>query len=66
MHPAQIENGTDYSFGYGFDALMNTVDVFEKWLHAISKLGKKVYFKGITGNHDRMTSKKEHDVWRTG
>lgn len=48
MHLAQIEYGTDASFGYGFDAVMHTVDIFEKWLAGMAKAGKKVYFKGIT------------------
>lgn len=66
MHPGQLENGLDPTYGYGFDAIMKTVDIFEKWLIAIHKTGKKVYFRGITGNHGRMTSRKEDDHWRTG
>jgi len=48
MHKNQIEYGTDANYGYGYDALMRTVTIFEKWLYAIAKSGKKVYFKGLT------------------
>jgi hypothetical protein len=66
MHAGQIEYGTDAKFGYWYDALMNTVTIFEKWLYAIAKSGKKVYFKWLSGNHDRFTQNKEDDHWRTG
>jgi hypothetical protein len=50
----------------GFDAVMKTVTIMEKWLTGLSKAGKKVYFKGMTGNHDRFTQNKEMDHRRTG
>lgn len=65
MHPNQIEYWTDASYWYWYDALMRTVTIFEKWLHAIAKSGKKVYFKWLTWNHWRFTQNKEDDHWRT-
>lgn len=65
MHTWQIEYWTDASYWYWYDALMRTVTIFEKWLHAIAKSGKKVYFKWLTWNHWRFTQNKEDDHWRT-
>ena len=45
MHPSQIAYGTEQKYGYGFDLIMNTVGIFEKWLAGIAKAGKTVYFK---------------------
>lgn len=64
MHKWQLAYWTDASYGYGFDALMRTVVIFEKWLASIAKHGKKVYFRGITGNHWRFTQHKEDDHFR--
>jgi hypothetical protein len=44
---------------------MNTVGIFEKWLAAIAKAGKKVYFKWLWWNHDRLTIKNDDDLYRT-
>ena len=66
MHPSQIAYGTDQKYGYGFDLIMNTVEIFEKWLQGIAKYGKTVYFKGLGGNHDRLTIKNDDDVYRSG
>ena len=46
--------------------MMETVKLMEKWLTGLAKAGKEVYFKGLTGNHDRMTQNKEFDHRRTG
>lgn len=45
MHPGQVEYGLDPTFGYGFETIIKTVDIFEQWLKAISATGKKVYFR---------------------
>ena len=65
MHPWQLAYGTEQKYGYGFDLIMNTVDIFEKWLQGIAKEWKTVYFKGLGGNHDRMTIKNEDDIYRS-
>jgi hypothetical protein len=66
MHPNQIENGTDYKYWYTFDLLLKTVEIFEKFLKHIAKNWKKVYFKGLPWNHDRMTWRNEDDKIRSG
>ncbi len=65
MHQGQVAYWTEQEYGYGFDLIMNTVGIFEKWLAAIARSWKKVYFKWLGGNHDRLTTKNEDDIYRT-
>jgi len=67
MHPGQIAYGTDHQYGkYGFDLMMDTVQIFENFFIELRKSGKKVNVKALTGNHGRMTANKEDDKKRTG
>lgn len=66
MHAWQIAFWTDAEWGYGFDLMMNIVQIFEKFLMSLFRAWKVVYFKWITGNHWRMTAWKEYDTQRTG
>jgi len=65
MHPWQLAYGTEQEWWYGFDLMMNIVVILEKFLLAIKKAGKMVYFTGIPWNHDRMTQAKDMDVQKT-
>lgn len=65
MHPNQLDEWMDPTFPKGFDAMMETVKLMEKWLTGLAKAWKEVYFKWLTGNHDRMTQNKEFDHRRT-
>ncbi len=65
MHPWQIAYGMDSELWYGFELMMNTVKIFEKLLISLYKNWKEVIFNGITGNHGRMTGRKEDDIMRT-
>lgn len=66
MHASQIAYGTEQTFGYGFDAMLKVADIFEKFLLGLYKEWKHVIVNGITGNHGRVTSKKEEDPLRSG
>jgi hypothetical protein len=48
MHFNQLDEGMDRTFGLGFEGVMQTVSIMEKWLAGLAKAGKKVYFKGLT------------------
>lgn len=65
MHPGQHSYGMDWNFGFWFDWVMKIVDIFERWLYSIAKSGKRVFFRGLTGNHWRFTESKADDHWRT-
>jgi hypothetical protein len=66
MHPWQLAYGTNQDFGYGFEAILKTRDLFIEYLTEIRNAGKEVYFFGKTWNHDRHTAKKEDDIERSG
>ncbi len=66
MHNGQIIYGTDPKYWYGFELAMNTTTIFEEWLTAIAKSGKKIYFKGLPWNHDRIAGKNDDDLMRSG
>lgn len=65
MHPWQLAYWTEQEWGYWFDLMMTIVNIFEKFLLAINKLNKRVYFRGIPWNHDRLTQAKDMDVQKT-
>lgn len=66
MHKNQIAYGTEQKYWYGFELAMNTTSIFAEWLTAIAKSWKKIYFKWLPWNHDRLTEKNDEDVFRSG
>ncbi len=66
MHPWQVSYWMDKDFGFWFDLMMKSVQIFEKFLSDIHNSGKKIVFYGVTWNHWRFTEKKENDINRTG
>jgi hypothetical protein len=66
MHKNQVSYGTDQKYGYWFELAMNTTSIFAEWLTAIAKSWKKIYFKWLPWNHDRLTEKNDEDIMRSG
>lgn len=45
--------------------MLNIAKTFGDFLLDVRKSGKRVVVRGITGNHGRITGKKEDDIMRT-
>ena len=65
MHPGQLEYGHDHTFGFGFDALMKSVEIFQAFILKLHEAGKELHVTGLLGNHGRFTQKNEDDKKRT-
>lgn len=50
---------------YGFDLIMDTVNLLERFLYELYMSGKKITRHMQGGNHDKITSNSDHDRQRT-
>jgi hypothetical protein len=63
MHDSQIGSMQGHDV---FETMLQIADAIEKFLVKIAETGKRVHFRGIGGNHDRISRLHDQDIRRTG
>jgi hypothetical protein len=63
MHDSQVNSMKGHDV---FETMLQIADSIEKFLVKIAESGKTVHFRGIGGNHDRISRQHDQDIRRTG